>query len=246
MDLLLRGVAIVLASLILILFLLSMARTTLLNRRSRDPLLTLVTRFVHGIVKLLARNRRSNEGVASVTVWYLPLFMLTIILTWFLVVLVAFAILYWESGAEQTLGAALVSSGSALTTLGFDTPATIQGEIIAIAEGIFGLMIIIFLFSFVPGYQSTMLARDVRTDWLYTRVGSAPTAVNILLWLHQNTTEDTRADFWTAWEDWFRQIKATHVLAPEVIYTPSGFANESWVICSQALLDAAALYIATT
>ncbi|MBE2238241.1 MAG: two pore domain potassium channel family protein [Caldilineaceae bacterium] len=244
MDLLLRGIAILLVSVILITFLLSMARTTLLNRRRRDPLLSLATRFVHAIVVKLARKRKSDEDVARVTVWYMPLFVLILISIWFSVVLFAFAILYWESAAETTFFDSLISSGSALSTLGFDTPSTPQGQVIAIIEGAFGLMIVIFFFSFIPGYQSTMLARDVRTAWLYERVGPTPTGIDVLLWLYQNMAENEHDDFWASWEDWFRQLRVTHVLAPEVIYTPSSFSNQSWVVCSHALLDAAAFHLA--
>ena len=196
MGLFVRVVAIVLASVLLIGFLLSMARTTLLNRRRRDPLLIAVTRFVHTIVKFLARNRNSDEEVARVTAWYLPLFALSMILTWFLVVLFGFAMIYWESGAEPTFFNSLVSSGSALSTLGFDTPSTPQGQVIGIIEGAFGLMIVIFFFSFIPGYQSTMQARDSRAAWLYARIGPTPTGIDVLLWLQQYTDDGTRDCFW--------------------------------------------------
>ncbi len=237
--------AIVLASVLLIGFLLSMARTTLLSQRRRDPLLNLVTRLVHAIVKLLAHNRKTSDDVASVTVWFLPLFSLGMIVTWFLIVLLGFAVIYWESAAEPTLFHGLISSGSALSTLGFDTPTTPQGQVIAIIEGAFGLMIVIFFFSFIPGYQSTMQARDSRVAWLYARVGPTPTGIDVVLWLQQLTDSGIRDDFWADWEEWFRQVKVSHVLAPEVIMTPSSFSKQSWVICSHAILDAAALYIAT-
>jgi len=225
-------------------FLLSVARATLLNGPRRDPVLNGVARLVHAIIKFLARNRKSDEEVARITQWYLPLFAFFMIVAWFVVVMVGFAFMYWVSGAETTFFDSFISSGSALSTLGFDTPATPQGKMIAIVEGAFGLMIVIFFFSFIPGYQSAAQARDSRTAWLYTRLGPTPTGIEVLLWLLQNTAGGTQNDFWAAWEDWFQQIRLTHVQKPEVIYTPSSFPNQSWVICSQSVLDATALYIA--
>ena len=237
-------VAILIALVLVSGFLLSVARSTLLNGRRRDPVLNAVARLVHAIIKFLARNRSSDEDVARIIQWYLPLFTFFMIVTWFVVVMVGFAFMYWESGAETTYFDSLISSGSALSTLGFDTPSTSQGKVIAVVEGAFGLMIVIFFFSFIPGYQSAAQARDSRAAWLYARVGPMPTGVEVLLWYLQNTVDRTHDDFWAAWEDWFLQIRLTHVAKPEVIYTPSSIPNQSWVICSQSILDAAALYIA--
>jgi hypothetical protein len=104
----------------------------------------------------------------------------------------------------------------------------------------------VFILTFVPGYQGAVQARELQVAWLHRRLGSKPTGIGVLLWLQQNAAEADHAGFWSTWESWFRQVQATHVLAPEVIFTPSVFRGQSWVSCTSAMLDAAALRIVTS
>jgi hypothetical protein len=48
---------------------------------------------------------------------------------------------------------AVMASGSALSTLGFLTPPGIPGQLLAILEGAMGIGIVVFYFTFIPGYQ---------------------------------------------------------------------------------------------
>jgi hypothetical protein len=61
---------------------------------------------------------------------------------------------------------AVIASGSALSTLGFLTPPGIAGQLLAIPEGAMGLGIVVFLFAFIPGYQTAIRAREVKVAWL--------------------------------------------------------------------------------
>ncbi len=60
--------------------------------------------------------------------------------------------------------------------------------------------------------------------------------------MEQNTEVSERDAIWNNWETWFREIRASHTLAPEVVYTPASFPGQSWVACAGAILDAVALY----
>ncbi|MFN8470016.1 MAG: hypothetical protein U0X20_30965 [Caldilineaceae bacterium] len=244
MDIVLRIVAAGLSLIVLAYFFLSLARTAIINRPAKDPILNFVKSLAYFLVQGLRRNRELAGSGERLFAWYMPIFIISLIVTWFLLVLVAFASLYWVVGAESTLRGALISSGSALTTLGFDTPTTLQGEVLGIMEGAIGLMIMVFMLSFIPGYQAAVQARELQVAWLHRRLGSRPTGLAVLLLLQQNSAEADRDSFWSTWETWFRQLQATHVLAPEVIYTPSVFAGQSWISCTSALLDAAAIQIA--
>lgn len=245
MDAVLRIVAIIFAVIALVYFFLSLARTAIVNRPSKDPIADFVKSIVYRIFKGLRRNRKLASDHQRLSAWYMPIYIIVLIATWFLVVMLAFTVLYWAVNAETTLSAALVSSGSALTTLGFHTPTTLQGEFLSMLEGAIGLIIVVFILTFVPGYQAAVQARELQVAWLHRRLGAKPTGIGVLLWLQRNNT-GSAADFWSTWESWFRQIQATHMLAPEVIYTPSVFAGQSWVSCMSALLDAAAIQMAAT
>lgn len=244
MELLLRVLAVAFGIVTLVYFLLSLARTAILNYPSRDPLLGFVkwmtAQVMHalGLIPALRADRQRRFA------WYMPAFILIAILTWFVTVLVAFAALYGAFRAETTLRGALVASGSALTTLGFATPSTPQGEALGIVEGMIGLVIVVFILTFVPGYQSAVQARELQLGWLHRRLGENPTGLRVLLWQQNNAAPDERDGFWATWEGWFRQLRATSTLAAPVVYTPTAFPHQSWVSCTSAILDAAAIYTA--
>jgi hypothetical protein len=67
-----------------------------------------------------------------------------VIIVWFGLVLVGFALLIWSCQAEHSLLKAMIASGSQLSTLGFRTPPDTAGQLLAIVEGAMGLGIVVF------------------------------------------------------------------------------------------------------
>jgi hypothetical protein len=153
----------------------------------------------------------------------------------------AFTLLYWGTRAVGTWHQALIASGSALNTLGFATPTTVAGQWLAIPEGALGLGIVVFLFTFIPGYQAVIRSREDRTSWLYVRIGDQPTGVGLLEWCHLTGIAENMRDTWEAWENWFRMLGDTHSVLPMLTMSPSVQSGQSWVVAAAAVLDAAAL-----
>ena len=98
-----------------------------------------------------------------------------------------------------------------------------------------------FLFTFVPGYQSTVLAREGRTAWLYARAGEPPTGVALLEWCARAGQQDALPAIFETWEEWFRLLDDTHTVTPMLAFAPSAQRGQSWVVAANAVLDAAAL-----
>ncbi len=69
---------------------------------------------------------------------------------WYTLVAVGFGAVIWGSYASPDWVQALVSSGSALSTVGFATPPNVIGQFIAFIEGGIGLFIVVFLLTFIP------------------------------------------------------------------------------------------------
>ena len=128
-----------------------------------------------------------------------------------------FSLLIWSSQAEHSPLQAVIASGSALSTLGFLTPPDIAGQLLAIPEGAMGLGIVVFLLTFVPGYQTAIQARELKVAWLYARVGAEPANFELVEWLQlSGRLEDS--DVWEDWEEWFRNLVETHTLAPVLAF----------------------------
>jgi len=226
---------------LLFLILRSMIRIALINCHSRDFLAEAAGRVVYTAVSLRLRHLRDTRDLHPVLLWFFPAYLLLLILVYFAGAMAAFVLLYWGIGAVSTWHQAFLASGSALNTLGFATPTTVAGQWLAIPEGALGLGIVVFLFTFIPGYQAVIRAREDKTSWLYVRTSGRPTAVALLEWCQRAGRTGDMRDVWEAWEDWFRMLGDTHSVMPMLALSPSVQRNQSWVVAAATVLDAATL-----
>jgi hypothetical protein len=218
----------------------SMIRVALMNRHYRDFFADQVARSVYAGVALLIRRDRDRRGVHRVLLSFFPAYILSLITVYFVGAMFAFMFLYWGTGAVTTWRQAIIASGSALNTLGFATPTSIMGQWIAIPEGALGLGIVVFLFTFIPGYQAVIREREDQTSWLYVRTESHPSASAFFEWCRQAGISNSMRDVWETWERWFRMLGDTHSIQPVLTLSPSVQGDQSWVLAADAILEAAA------
>jgi len=219
----------------------SMIRIALMNLHSRDFFAKATCRAVYAVVHLRLGVNRDTRITHPVLLWFFPAYMLSLIVVYFLGAMAAFTCLYWGTQAVSTWRQALLASGSALNTLGFATPTTIVGQWLAVPEGALGLGIVVFLFTFIPGYQAVIRALEDKTSWLYVRLGDRPSGAGMLEWCRQAGVAANMRDVWGAWEDWFRMLGDTHFVLPMLSMSPSVQSDQSWVVAAAAVLDAGAL-----
>lgn len=244
MEIALRVGAIVLGILGVAFYYRSIVRVMLLNRRERDPVERFARFVAVGITHLLAGESHNYERVQRYQAWVLPLFIFVAVAIWFLLVQFAFSFILWALTLEANWPKAFSASGSALSTLGFMTPPTLAGEFLAIYEAAIGLAIVVLLFTFVPGYQAAIQARERKVGWIYARTGQHPSCTTLLEALkHAKRLDDTTV--WEDWESWFRGILETHSISPILAYVPSVYHGTTWVGASAAVLDTTSLLIAT-
>jgi hypothetical protein len=231
---------------LLFLILRSMIRIALMNRHYRDFFAELTSRAVYRAVALRLGRNRDAGALHRVLLWVFPAYLLSLILVYFVGAMVAFTFLYWGTHAVNTWHQAFLASGSALNTLGFATPTSIAGQWLAVPEGALGLGIVVFLFTFIPGYQAVIRSREDKTSWLYTRIGDRPTGVALLEWCQRAGLAGDMRGVWEDWEDWFRMLADTHSVLPMLALSPSVQCGQSWVLAAAAVLDAAALVASST
>ena len=226
---------------LLFMILRSMIRIALMNHDYGDYFVKVTGRAVYAAIALRLRHNRDTRAVHRVLLWFFPAYFLSLIIVYFVGAMTAFVFLYWGTGSVSTWHQAFLASGSALNTLGFATPATIVGQWLAIPEGALGLGIVVYLFTFIPGYQAVIRAREDKTSWLYVRLGNHPTGLLLLEWCVRTGVEASMKDIWEAWEDWFRMLGDTHSVLPMLSVSPSVQSGQSWVLAAAAVLDAAAV-----
>lgn len=231
---------------LVILFFKSIIRVGILNQHYQDPIAAFTGRSIFYLFRFRIRQlpggqERKNE----IMTWYLPCVLIGIVTAWFLLVMLAFALLNLAFAAERTFIAAFVASGSALSTLGFSTPSTTAGQIIAICEGAIGLFLVVYLFTFLPGFMDLIRERGSRVAWIYHRAGPNPSGVSLLLWMARN---GRLGDFPALSEDWgkfFHVLASSRSFLPILCIIRPLTPENSWICAFAAFVDAQALMTTT-
>ena len=222
----------------------SMVHVALMNRHDMDIFACLTSRTVHKLIGLRVRSAKSYEDTQQTLSWFFGTYILSLIAVYFVGAMMAFAFLYWGAWAVTDWNQAFIAAGSGLTTLGFATPSAHVGQWLAIPEGTLGLGIVVFLFTFVPGFQSAISSRDDQTAWLYARLTNLTNQADLFAWFHR-ADEGHEANIWEMWESWFRFLADSHVQSPMLSVVPSVQKGQSWVVAAAIVLDAAAFSVST-
>ena len=230
--------------LLLLAFLRSVLQVAVVNRQRGDWLSRHVGRSVYVVLARRAVTRQSYADVQDVLSWVLPLYILLLIGVWFGIVQAGFSLLIWSSQAEPSLLQAVIASGSALSTLGFLTPQNTAGQLLAILEGATGLGVVVFYFTFIPGYQTTIQLRQAKVAWLYARASGGLTNFTLVEWFLLCGSGDWN-ELWEDWESWFRNIAETHALAPILAFVPTVQRGQTWLATAAVVLDSVSFYLST-
>lgn len=228
--------------LLVLVFLRSVLQVAVVNRERGDRLSRCVGWFVYSALAGRAAKRHSYAEVQDLLSWILPVYILLLIVVWFGIVQAGFSLLIWSFQAERSLLQAVIASGSALSTLGFLTPPDTAGQLLAILEGAMGLGVVVFYFTFIPGYQTTIQLRQAKVAWLYARAGGMLTNFTLVEWFALSGSSDWNA-LWEDWESWFRNIAETHALAPMLAFVPTVQRGQTWVAAAAVALDSVSLYL---
>lgn len=227
---------------LILFFFKSIIRVGVLNQRYQDPVafwtgrVTLYLFRIRIAIQPSARARKND-----IMMWYWPCTLIGIITTWFLLVTFAFTFLNLAFGAEKSLVSATLSSGSALSTLGFATPNGTVGQFLAISEGAIGLFLVVYLFTFLPGFMDMISKRGDRVAWVYHRTGLQPSGVSLLLWLARNHPGRNHDELWQEWATFFHNLSNLRSFLPVLCVVRPLSPEYSWVCAFGAFLDALAL-----
>lgn len=220
----------------------SIIRVGILNQHFQDPVASWTGRALFRLfryrIELLPGGRaRKNE----IMTWYWPCLLIGITTAWFLLVSLGFAFLHMAFLTEKSFVAALVASGSALSTLGFFTPSTVAGQFLAIFEGAIGLFIIVYLFTFLPGFLDLLRERGNRVAWIYHRTSGKPSGVALLTWMARNAPGSDLSTMWEEWAAFFHTMSNSRSFLPVLCVVRPLSHDYSWVCAFGSFLDALAL-----
>jgi hypothetical protein len=187
-------------------------------------------------------RRASQARIDRGLLWYWPVAQFVTIYTWYTLVAVGFGAVNWGSYASPDPVQALLASGSALSTVGFATPANVRGQIIAVVEGGIGLFLVVFLLTFLPGYLTARQVRGDHVAGIYARAGTPPTGDGLVAWHYRGGGGGADFDLlFGVWERWMRDLGVSHSQSPGLAITRSYRPAQYWVSAVMAMMDAAAI-----
>jgi len=244
-DWTLRSIVFVIGLFGLVMFFRSILRVAVLHIRKRDWIAIQTARAAQAPLVYFARKRRNYDDVQDIMVWAVPSFLLCLISVYFLWVQVSFTLLIWAVEAEKNWLKAFIASGSALSTLGFATPTSTVGQLFAIWEGALGLGIIVFMFTFIPGYRAAIQDREDLVEWMFTRIGARPTVFSLIAWCQEADQWDDLRAIMDRGESWFRALLETHLPTPALAFVPEAHQERTWVGAAVCMLDAASFVLSS-
>jgi len=233
------------AGVVLALFTLFSAITTVVLPRSESSILVraefIALAWVFG---LIAHDRRSYAARDRVLAYYAPIGLILLPGLWVVLIIVAFALIYWGSGLDP-LREAFIVSGSSLLTLGFDRPPGLPHIVLSFVEAALGLGIVALMISYLPSFYSAFNRREALVGMLEARAGDPPSAsvwlarYHIIGLLPQIETELSQ------WEAWFADIEESHTSNPALVFFRSPQPGRSWITAAGCILDTAAVVAST-
>jgi hypothetical protein len=224
--------------------LLSAVRTTVLPRGVQSRLNRQVYGGLRVLFRLLSGRSPTYERRDRIMAMYAPIALLSLLLTWLLLMVVSFTAMNWAVDVRP-LRAALQFSGSSIFTLGTTTTRFLSANVLSYIEAGIGLLLLTLLISYLPALYTSFQRREINVTLLQVRAGNPPSAVNLLVRYHRIDKTDELGELWRQWEGWFADLAESHISFPVLAYFRSPQPDKSWVTAGGTVLDAASLWAST-
>jgi len=223
-----------------ILTLSSALSTFVLPRAARSQLNRIVFGVLRRMFNFIMHFAKTYSQRDSIMAYYAPIGLMLLLPTWYLLILLGYAAMFWALGIGD-LFAVFRLSGSSLISLGFDASETLFVTILVFSEAMIGLILVAMLIAYLPTMYSAFSRREQVVNMLEVRAGSPPSALEMLLRFHRNHGLEKLSDYWKVWEAWFADIEESHTTLPALIFFRSPRPENSWVTAAGAVLDAASI-----
>jgi hypothetical protein len=222
----------------------SAVRTVVLPRALPAKIGSSVFFVVGRLFRLRLRRSATYERRDEVMAGFAPAALITLVVAWLAITLLAYTAMFWSLGAHD-LRAAFTDSGSSLTTLGFSQPRDLPSVLLAFTEAGLGLTLLAMLITYLPSLYSAFSRRESAVALLEVRAGSPPFGAAMLERYARIGWMGGLGSIWDQWETWFVEVEESHTSFPALAYFRSPQPDQSWITAAGAILDAAALSSST-
>jgi hypothetical protein len=236
----LRVLAVLGGSLIILATLMSAVRTVVVPRGVPVRLARSVFLIMRALFEFRIGRDASYARRDRVFALYAPVTLLVLLITWIALEFVGYTLVYLGLGVD-TIREAVEVSGSSLLTLGFSHPDKVGPTIAAFTQAAVGLILLTLLIAYLPMMYGVFSRREAAVTTLESRAGAPPSSAEFLERLWSIEFFDHLADVWVRWEDWFVELAETHTSFPALAFFRSPEPDHSWVTAAGTVLDTASL-----
>lgn len=235
----------VLAALAVAATVLSAIRAVVLPRATQNFLPRLTTKSVRLLFLVRLKTVVDYGDRDRIMAMLAPIALLAILLTWLLVLFLAYSTMFFCLGG-RSFHNSLLLSGSSIVTLGTTADSRFWPSLLSYTEAGVGLLLVALLISYLPSIYNAFTRREAGVTLLQVRAGVPPRPVEMLIRYH--IIEDGNiqlTELWRQWESWFADIEESHTTFTILVFFRSPSPNRSWITSAGALLDSAAMWISS-
>jgi len=200
---------------------------------------------VRQLFDLRMKLARTYERGESAMAWYSPISLLTLVVVWLVLLVLAFALIFHGLGVSGWV-ASIETASSSLTTLGFDPVDGMAQHLAAAADAALGLLLLALLISYLPTIYASFQRRESLVTRAAMQASSPPSGVQLLVRFQRLAGLDA-LDFnvWQPWITGFVDIEESHTSIAALPFFRSPRADRHWLTAAGAILDGASLRAST-
>lgn len=220
----------------------SVAGTLVVPRAFHSWKTAIVAETVIRTYRLLARFRKDYNGRDRVLGWAGPTTILTMLITWLMLFLIAYSLLLMGL-SELSAPIAFREAGSSLFTLGFASTDRAQLTFLDFVAAATGPIVIGLMVGYLPTLYASYNRREQEVTILHIRAGEPNWAPELLARYMLTSSLDRLPDLWRRWESWAADVSESHVTYPILSTFRSARPDRNWAVSLLCVLDAAALQL---
>jgi hypothetical protein len=232
----------VVSGIIVIIVSTGLAIRTFMVPAGAPPLINRVLfRFTQALFAAVIRPIRSEVRRQSVLSLFAPVSLLVALVALLGMIGFGYMLALYGAGIKPMLRAFLFS-GSALSTLGFESPGNNFWVIVLSAvEALTVMIIVALLIGYLPTIYSSYQQREQAVNNLDRLTGSQPDGIKVVD-AYVNIFGPSRlGELWQTWLGWFDDLATSGATLSGELYLRSSRWDRSWISAAGAVLDAAAL-----
>jgi len=200
----------------------------------------------------LARKMRPGNRREFYLSYFGPLSLIFLLVIWAVILVFAFALIQWGTGAtlsapekDVTFGTYLYLSGTTFITLGIGdvTPLTGMTRFLVTGEAALGFGFLALVIGYVPVIYQSFSRREAEISLLDARAGSPSSATELLRRHYRDQHIEELIQYLQNWERWSAELLESHLSYPVLTYYRSQHERQSWLAALTTILDVCALLI---